>query len=253
MHALRELQRSFADAILARAPAAFAPQVRDRGLAPAERVQIYQNNVFISLTEALADVYPVVAKLVGEAFFAFLARSYIRAHPSRSGNLHDFGAELPAHLAVLPEAAGLAYLPDVAELEWARHAVFHAADAGTIDARALAAVPDERLEDLRFALHPAVRLLASRYPLLAIWHANQLDPAGEVDLDRGSDCVLVTRRDFDIRMDALTPGEFALLAAFADDLAFGDACERALAAEPGLDLGAAMGRFVADGTLAGFD
>jgi len=254
MHALRELQRSFAAAIFARQPEAFVPHVRSNGLGAKDRVQIYQNNVFISLTEALADVYPVVAKLVGEEFFTFLARGYIRAHPSRSGNLHDFGAELAAHLAQLPEAAALEYLPDVAELEWARHAVFHAGEAGPLDAAALACVPESRQAELRFAIHPATRLVASRFPLLAIWQAHQCDPAGEVRLDSGDhDRLLVARRDYEVRMDRLTHGELALLAAFTDDLAFGEACERALAAEPALDLGATLGRLVADGTLAGFD
>lgn len=253
MPALRELQRAFAAALLARQPAAFAPNVRAQGLPAAERVQIYQNNVFIGLTAALADVYPVVARLVGEEFFAFAARGYIRTHPSKSGNLHDFGAELPAYLARLPEAASLAYLPDVAELEWARHVVFHAGEAGPLDLPRLGAVAESRQGELRFALHPAVRLVASPHPLLAIWDANQRDPVPEIDLDGGGDRVLVARRDFAIRMHALTSGEFALLVAFADDIAFAEACARALAAEPDLDLGAAMGRFVSDGTLAAFD
>jgi hypothetical protein len=252
MRALRELQRSLAAALLERQPATFVPNVRKHGLAARERVQIYQNNVFIGLTGALADVYPVVARLVGEEFFAFAARGFIRTHPSRSGDLHDFGAELPAYLARLPEAASLAYLPGVAELEWARHAVFHAADAGLLDAHALAVVPETRQAELRFALHPATRLVTSRFPLLAIWSANQSDEATEVDLDQGGDRVLVARREFHVCMDALTPGELALLSAFAEDVAFAGACERALAAEPALDLAAVMGRLVARGTLAGF-
>lgn len=252
MHALRELQRSFADAIFAREPERFAAHVRGGGLAPVERVQIYQNNVYVSLTEALADLYPVVARLVGEEFFAFLARGYIRAHPSRSGNVHDFGHELPAYLAQLPEAQPLPYLPDVAELERACHEVFHAADAGPIDVQALAAVPEPRQHGLRFAVHPATRCIASRFPLLAIWEANQCEDAPEIDLDRGADRLRIARRDFAVRIDRLSEGEFALLVRLADDHAFGEACEAALAAEPTLDIGSAMGRFVADRTLVGF-
>jgi len=50
----------------------------------------------------------------------------------------------------------------------------------------------------------------------------------------------------------LSEGEFALLVQLADDHAFGEACDAALAAEPTLDIGSAMGRFVTDRTLVGF-
>src|SRR5689334_21117181 len=90
MLSLRERQRGFAAALLGTA-------------AVPGGLQVYRNNVFASLTEALAAVYPVVKRLVGEPFFNQLARRFIRRHPSRSGNLHDFGAELPAFIATLAE------------------------------------------------------------------------------------------------------------------------------------------------------
>jgi hypothetical protein len=253
MLALRELQRAFADAILAREPLAFAPYARAGALAAEERVQLYQNNVFISLTAALADVYPVVQRLVGEEFFAFAARRYVRLHPSRSGNLHDFGRELPGFLAGMREAAVLPYLADVARLEWAQHEVFHAADAGPLDVAALAVVPESQQGRLRFGLHPAVRLVQSAFPILAIWSAHQRDEVEEtIDLDAGADHLLVARRGFDLGFERISGAAYALLAALAADAPLADACERALAVQPDFDLAAAMGRFVADRTLASF-
>src|SRR5687768_16032631 len=119
MRALREIQTALADAIL-------------MGRA-GERLQVYRNNVFISLRQALADVYPVVQRLVGEEFFNQLARRFVREHPSRSGNLHDFGREFAGFLATLPDLTELPYLPDVAALEWALHEVFHEAEARPFD------------------------------------------------------------------------------------------------------------------------
>jgi len=111
---LRELQRAFAAAVLDGHPGEIAPRIRARGLDGAERVQIYCNNARVSLTQALADVFPVIERLVGDAFFAQLARTFLRAHPSRSGNLHGLGREMALFLCGLPEARALPYLADVA-------------------------------------------------------------------------------------------------------------------------------------------
>jgi len=229
MLSLRERQQAFAASLL-------GSEAVSGGL------QVYRNNVFTSLTEALAAVYPVVKRLVGEPFFSQLARRYIRRHPSRSGNLHEFGAELPAFVATLSETSALPYLPDVAALEWSYDQVFHAAHAEPLDVRRLA----ERgpVEALRFRLHPAARLLASRYPVGTIWQAHQQEDVATVDAGAGGEWLLVQRRGLERRIERLSPGEFALLSALAQATTLGEACAAAAAAEADVDLAAAMARFV---------
>ena len=229
---------------LREAQLAFAGRVFGAGQSVSPREQIYRNNVFISLTGALADIYPVVQRLVGEKFFAQLARRYIRAHPSRSGNLHDFGKQLTRFITSLSGSIGLPYLADVAALEWACHEAFHAAEAAPLDFSRLI-----NPENAKAPLHPAARLVASRYPVLAIWQANQADEPGLVDLDAGADWLVVLRRELEVEILRSTQGEFALLAALRDGMALGEACEAALAAEPALDLSAAMGRLATHGLL----
>ena len=231
MPALRELQLAFAHKILA----------PDAELSPRER--LYRNNVFIGLTGALADVYPVLKRLVGDAFFAQLARHHIRSHPSRSGNLHDFGRELAAFLGGIAELRPYPYLPDVAALEWARHEAFHAGEAPPV------AVHQLGLES-RIPLQPSARLLASRFPILAIWEANQVADPQPVDLDAGADRLAVFRQALQLRTLRCTAGEFALLVSFRAGMTLGEACEAAVAAEPGVDLAAAMCRLVSHGLLA---
>jgi hypothetical protein len=223
---------------------AFAARVFDGAGPVAPREQIYRNNVFISLAGALADVYPVVRRLVGERFFDPLARRYVRNHPSPSGNLHDFGRHFPGFVLAMEELRGLPYLPDVAALEWACHESFHAADAPAFD---FTRVTDAG--EARPRLHPAARLVASRYPVAAIWQANQEEDVPLVDLDAGGDWLAVSRRELQVEIVRLAPGELALLAALRDGMSLGEACEAALAAEPALELPAAMGRFVTYGLL----
>ncbi len=144
MPRLRELQLGFAAALLDGAGDDFARHVRAVGLTGARRLQVYRNNTVLNLTGALAAVYPVTRRLVGEGFFQYTAACYIARHPSRSGDLHEFGEHFPLFLQSFAPVAALTYLPDVARLEWAYHQVFHAASHPPLDLAALARVPAER-------------------------------------------------------------------------------------------------------------
>ncbi len=252
MPSLLELQTGMAAAVFGESPAV-ARHVR-AGRFPADRLlQIYRNNSFASLTGALADLYPVVEKLVGHGFFQYCADRYIRRFPSQSGNLHDFGGRFAEFLADFPAAADLPYLPDVARLEWAWHEAFHAADHAALPLARLASVPPARYGQLLFKLHPSARLLASDFPILRIWQANQDNaPALQIRLDEGGDRLLVLRRDLEIEVHRLAPGEHQLLAVLARGGDFALACEQSLEAEPGLDLGQTLSRQVQSGCIADF-
>jgi hypothetical protein len=251
---LHKLQRGFAEAVFTRQLDAFAYAIAPGRFAPAQHLQVYRNNVAISLTEALAAVYPVVARLVGEEFFGHAAGRFIERYPPASGNLHDFGAEFAEFLAGFSPAAALVYLPDVARLEWTRHRSFHAADHAPLELARLAHVPADRYESLCFVLHPSARLIASPYPIDRIWQANQPDQSGEeaIDLATGPARLLVIRRHLDVTVEALTLAEFAFLSALAECAPLDAACARALAADPACDVTDALRDHVARGTVVDF-
>jgi hypothetical protein len=240
MSGLAAIQREFLAALLAPGPGADA------------RMEVYRRSVHDNLRGALAAAYPVVLRLVGETFFREAARRYARAVPSTSGDLNEYGAGFAAFLAGYPHASALEYLPDVARLEWALHESHHAADGGAPDLVALAGV-DPRLQgEIRLRLDPAVRLIASPLPVLAIWEANQPGRDGTPARDAGPDRVLV-RRD---------ASGTAAVALSIDDWVFLSACERgATLDEACADLGdaaadylvAALARHARDGVVCGFD
>lgn len=240
MPALHELQRQVMDALLQRGdPAGALALLRPTpGLDAARRLQLYRNNLFESLTAALGAVYPVVQQLVGEDFFRALAGHFIPAFPSRSGNLHDFGAELPAFLRGFEPAATLPWLGDVAALEWAIHAVYHEAPLPALALPALAALDAHAQAALRLRLQPCARLLASSYPVLQLWQAHQ--PHTEVMLEavdwRQGTRVLVAQHALEVAFCPLADGEDAWLRALDDGQPLAQACARALEADPGFDL-----------------
>jgi Putative DNA-binding domain len=250
--ALRSLQREFVQGLLGEGTSA-SPLVRTRG--PTDRVAVYRNNVFHNYREALQDIYPVVAKLVGDDFFQYVARKFIPAYRSTSGNLGDYGAALPVFLKTLPEALGLPYLHDIARLEWAWHTAFHASRAPVLDLSRLAAVPPDQQSSVCLALNPALQLIASDYPILRIWEVNQNDFAGNepVALEAGSDTLaLMQEPDFSVSIERAGPGDYAFLSACANGATVAEALGMAIEADGDFDLATALRAYIDRGRLAAF-
>jgi hypothetical protein len=195
---LARLQREFLDAVAS-------------GDSPDPGRDVYRANLLANAHSALAAAYPVVRRLVGDAFFRELSDRFTLAHPSRSGDLHLYGSGLSAFLARYAPARELAYLPDVATLEWSIATAYHAADARGMDYAALAAIPEGDRGNLCLRLQPAARLVASTHPVLAIWEANQPERDGTPDRLDGPDFVLVHRDGFAVRARLLAPAEWEFL------------------------------------------
>jgi hypothetical protein len=255
MPALRELQIGFAASLTNREAAArFAGGVRAVGLAPERRLQVYRNNHFASLTEVLAAVYPVVRRLVGEAFFDQAARAYIATHPSPAGDVHRYGGHFAAHLGRCPGLEALGYLPDVARLEWGYHRAFHAEQHPALDARGLGAVQPEDYPRLRLMLQPSARLLESGYPVLRIWQVNQPEWTGDptVDLAEGRARLLILRQELEVAFIPLGVGEHLWLQGLVHGLTLIEAQQRAAGRDPQFDLGATLQRLLAQGAFSGW-
>ncbi|MEM9048465.1 MAG: DNA-binding domain-containing protein [Pseudomonadota bacterium] len=201
-----------------------------------KRFDVYRNNVAVSLTDALETAFPAIRSLVGEAFFRAMAGVYLRQHPPRSPLMMFYGAAMPAFLEAFEPAAKLPYLPDVARLELALRAAYHAADAPAILPDALQAVAPDALAGLRLGFVPAMQLIRSAYPLHAIYRTatqpNAPKPA------KTAQAVLVTRPAYDPILDPLNAPAARFIAALAEGAALGPAAD---AAGDGLDLGAVLG------------
>lgn len=248
---LASLQSGLLAALVDARAQSSAPEIRANGLDAARRLAIYRGNLHANWRSALADTFPVVERLVGEAFFTEASRSYAAAHPSRSGDLQVYGAEFPAFLEQYPHARDHPYLGDVARLEWAWHESFHAAGSAPMDLEALAGVPAAEHGELRLHLHPSARLVDSAYPIVAIWTANQSGRDGTPERLAGPDHALVHRPALEVQVQRLEPRDALLLRA----LAAGEPLEAGAKAAGHTDaqtLGAALQRFVAARVLVGF-
>jgi hypothetical protein len=164
---------------------------------PPDRLSIYRNTSRRTLTNTLRLAYPAVLRLVGEDFFVAAADAFIAGEPPHTGWLDLYGAAFPYFLNGFAPARTLSYLSDVARLEWTIVRAAHAADAAPLAPAQLAALAASDHARLRFVPHPSIGLLASRYPVDAIWRAVLARDDGAlaaIDLSSGPVWLLIDGR-----------------------------------------------------------
>jgi hypothetical protein len=201
---LHEAQSSFVEALLD-PERPVPPGLRVLGEpAGADRFAVYRNNVMVGLIEGLRDAYPIVCRLVGDEFFCAMAAIFARAYSPRSPVMLEYGEGFAEFIARFPPAAGLPYLADIARLERAWVEAYHAAEAEPGEAP--------------MRLHPATRLVRSRYPILTIWQANQTNgEPGPLELTDEGDNVLVRRPGAEVQACCIPDDAAELLEALASD------------------------------------
>lgn len=160
---LASLQQQFADHIVTHdGDAALLATINDNGIAPAQRLQIHQNNYALLLDAALASTFKAVHGAVGVDFFSFMARQFVQQHPPKTTELARYGDLFPAFIRTVAQADALPWLPDLAALEWARAALL----AGYTDSATI----------------------RSDYPIDLLWQGMQDPPlidAADIDLQSG--------------------------------------------------------------------
>jgi hypothetical protein len=209
-----------------------------------DRFAIYRNNVVQGLIAALETRFPMVQRVVGEAFFAGAARLYIGQNPPRTPIMAFYGEDFPDFLAQFPPGAELPYLADLARLEAARTRAYHAEDAAPLPPEAFANLAPGDLLDLRLVLHPSLFILASPYPVATIFAMNSgALPLAAIEDWRGED-VLVARPRMSVEVRALPPGGAAFLTKLAQAATLGEAAGATLAGEPQFDLTDALASLI---------
>lgn len=220
------------------------------GRPPSRRFRIHRDSLAGGLVRALAARFPVVERVVGEAFFAAMARGFALRHPPASALMLRYGEAFPAFIRGFRPAAGLPYLADLARLEDARSRAYHAADAAPLGPAAFAALDPGGLAGLRIGLHPAVQVVRSRHPVVTLWAMHQPGDAPEpVTSWRGEDA-LVTRPALAMEVHALPAGMAGFLLALRRGAPLGAAATIATRAAAEFDLAAGLASIVSLGLTA---
>jgi len=248
---LREVQRAIRASLVERDDAAAAACILGDGLAPQQRLAVYRNTFASNLAGALRLSFPAVERLVGAEFFDNAARIFAHERAPASANLDDYGSEFPDFLSRFPPAASLAYLPDVARLEWAVTRALHASDLEALDANRLTEVEHDDRGRVRFVPHPSVSLMRSDYPVDAIWRAvlAQDDAAlAAIDLAAGPVWLLVQRLATGTDVTRIDERAWR----FAANLFAGEPLADALAAADGVDAPLLLAQHIGAGRFVAF-
>lgn len=242
-------QGAFAAALLDPALPCPAGLCAPAGADLARRFDVHRNNVVASLVEALADSFPVVLALVGEDFFRAAAAVFVRSHPPRTPVLQAWGDAFPGFLAGFAPAAALPWLPDVAQLEWARVEACHAADAPPLERPPAAG---DRTGALMPVPHPAMRLVRSRHAIVTLWAAHQQDVLPQRLQTGPAENALVVRPAQEVLVLRCDDGTAAFLAGAQQGHTLAD-CAAAGLSHAGFELADCLALLLAHGALAALE
>lgn len=254
-------QTSFAAAVLD--PAVPLPEdvITRTGADATRRFGVYRNNVIVSLIDALADSYTVVAVLVGDEFFRAMAREFARQHPPRSPIMANYGDDFPAFIAGFAPAETLPYLADLALLEWQRVVSWHAADEPSLRASDIESLLSDpiALASTRWQFHPSVALIDSSFAIVSLWSAHQHGSAREIEAALNHvdtfqpESALVLRQELDVLILSMTSAEAAFVRALLARRTLAQAVEDAETGHAKFDLTLLMGMLLRSGALINFD
>ena len=225
------------------------------GSDPAQRFRVYRNNVIVSQIDALADTFEVTQELVGEEFFRAMARLYAYAHPPRSRLMAFYGASFPAFIESFRPAAGLAYLSDVARLEYLRIVAYHAADVPGIRTEAVAAALDDQaaLPLLGISFHPSLAVLSSASAVVSLWAAHQ----GVFDISSvapdTAETALILRHGLEVEVIRISAAGGDFIRTLQSGSCLGVAIEAASATDDDFDLAGTLGLLLRKNAITAFD
>ncbi|MEO8921746.1 MAG: DNA-binding domain-containing protein [Caldimonas sp.] len=229
MPSLRELQQSIGRSMVAGVEVAASTCIVGAGLAPGERLGVYRNTFLSTVARALKLTFPAVHRLVGADFFEGAAHIFTLEHPPKSADLNAYGEEFASFLERFEAAATLAYLPDVACLEWAVNRALHAQQARPLEVTELADIGQADQARICFTAHPSISMLRSAFPVDAIWKA-VLEQDGhamsDLNLSSGPVYLLVERLSEHVDVSRLHVAAWSLSSTLFDGVPLGLALER---------------------------
>lgn len=211
--------------------------VSPRGDADEKRFAVYRNNVHVGLVGVVAAKYPVCARLVGEEFFAAMARQYVAARKPTSPIMMLYASDFADFIAGFEAARPVPYLADIARLEQAWSVAYNARDERSMTIDRLAEIAGAELGELRLEAHPAAALVRSPYPIGSIWSAHHADG---VPVRSGAESVLVSRPAAEVKVTVVPPGDAAFCSELLGGATIASAAAHALEQHADFDFGRAL-------------
>ncbi len=219
---LNELQKTFLDLVLSE-DGPKAALFRSTGVSTDDRLRVYRHAILNRLENVLVATYPAIVALVGEPYFRQqMARGYIQNHLPLSGCLYYYGGAFSAFLKDHKVTKGMAFLPDLARLEWLVNESEYAPDE-KVHARSPESENSEPAP-----LKKSARLFASRWPVVSLReYCLSEEPEDQFDIGAGGEFALVYRDGLSVRVQTVTEDEYLFLSDIRDGKTYATAAQRA--------------------------
>jgi hypothetical protein len=109
-------------------------------------------------------------------------------------------------------------------------------------------LPPDELAQARLELHPSASWIASRFPIVSVWHDNATQSNGTIDCWR-AETALIVRPEAEVGVYLLPDGGADFIDAIAAGRTVGEAAAAAMARVVGLDLGGLFACLINSGAV----
>ena len=194
---------------------------------------VYRNGFLRGCTEALRASYPAIDALVGEAYFDFLAKDYIKLHPPQRSTFTTYGEQFPSFLEQKRAQHQLGYLADFARLDQAWLRAYFAQDSNLLGEEDIEAWQNagNSIENLNVCLPKSAQLLKLKHQVSSLWLVLKEDETPPVNtcINSDNEDIIVWRDAQDqVKIRILKPAELAFLSPICKGATLARAAEAAL-------------------------
>ncbi len=194
--------------------------VTSTSLDPGQCLGLYRDLMAQARVQALQQLYPITARLLGPQLFHTLSQQYGQLTAVANGSLQPYGN---GFTQLLEDCAGrhcklhsAHFVSELATLEWALHLARGAKDDPPPDFNSLAYIPESEQYRLRLVPSLALRLLRCDWPVLDIWNSYQQGNPAELHLNYHPQWICVYRHLDSPRAEQLSETRARLLNGILD-------------------------------------
>ncbi|WP_454784040.1 HvfC/BufC family peptide modification chaperone [Legionella sp. WA2024007413] len=192
----------------------------------ADRVAIYANGFYSRLEETLMSDYSTLAAIMGDEEFSQMSRNYTHSYPSYSYSLNNFGSNLNQFLTETLPYREKPYLAEIAAFEWTEYQAIVAHDPNILSVADLQSLPLSQWPEMKFYLHPSCKIITMQWNSLSLINALRRNKSlPKPKKLQTPQCVMVWRRQLDVRYRKLEHLELTMLNAIIHESSFVTICE----------------------------
>ena len=170
------------------------------------RLNIYKNNVFHSLTEALSSQFPTVKKLVGEKFFNACCNKFIKSININQTAMIFIGEEFSDFLKNFEHTKHMIFLSEMANFEFKKQQVYLAKEEESINIEKVQKYNLESLQSSQVTFLKAMSIINSPLAVYDIWRNNQQNINEKINIDKSQN-IVIFRKEHQIQFLEITPAQ----------------------------------------------